>query len=364
MANPRVLKQQLCNILAHDSIHTWDFNDLTAENFAESQGVSNLIWSIYQKNTADTELENLLKIRFALHLRFRNALRQVLHVFEQNEVPVICIRGIALGPYYKEKLPLRPQSDIDLLFHPNTILQAKQILGNLGFKPSHNYPNVFVRGSIQLDLHTEPLGIERIKSWSHLTPLRADDFFNHATSRTLTGEKALITSTSIMLPYLCFHALKHSFERLIWMYDIALMTKHIEAEQTWDDLLKNILDFKLERPCYYALSYVKEHLNAPVPNNLLLAIRPKMGMVERKLHKRFMAHENIPYLAERLFSRMQPSFKHKIDFWRETIYPSYEVRAQIGGGTCVKCSFTRKRIKQLIIAAWAFTKEIFLVVRA
>jgi len=61
---------------------------------------------------------------------------------------------------------------------------------------------------------------------------------------------------------------------------------------------------------------------------------------------------------------MLPSFKHKLEFWRETIYPRQEIRAQVAGGGCVKCNFIRTRIKQVARAMWAFTKETVLTIRA
>jgi hypothetical protein len=62
---------------------------------------------------------------------------------------------------------------------------------------------------------------------------------------------------------------------------------------------------------------------------------------------------------------MQPDFRHRIEFWRETIYPRYEVREQVAAGSgCVKCNFTRKRLKQVFHAAWLLTKEGFSLLRA
>jgi hypothetical protein len=286
-----------------------------------------------------------------------------MQALNQANIPVIHMRGLSLAPFYQELIVYRPQSDIDLLFQPEDFLRAKQTLGEIGFAPDESYPNVFKRGSIQLDLHTEPLGIERIKSWSHLTPLRAKDFFEHAQPESLLGEQSLVVSPLIVLPYLSFHALKHSFERLIWLYDIALVAQSISKDDSWDQLLDYITQYKLERPCFYALSYVDKHLNSPVPSSLLSAIQPQMSFVERRIFKRFMQHENIPFLAERLFARMQPSLKHRLEFWRETIYPSYEVREQMSDGGCVKCTFIRTRLKQLGTAFFTLTKELFLMIR-
>lgn len=298
-------------------------------------------------------------------IRMRNTTARVLRAFNDASIPIICLRGLAVSETLYPHAYLRPHTDIDILFDAKHTLTAKQVAGNvLQFKPLSAYPMLFKQGDIPLDLHVEPIGTERIQSWKNLTPLCADDFFKYAEKGKLAGEEALLVSPRVMLPYLCFHALKHSFERLIWLYDVALLSQQVSKNNAWDQVLTGIREYHLERPCFYTLSYVKKHMQGSVPDHILNDICPNMGFVERRLFSRFMKHEMIPYLAERLFSRMLPSFKQRFEFWRETIYPRYEVRQQIAGGGCVKCNFIRTRLKQITKAAWAFGKEIFLIARA
>ncbi len=293
------------------------------------------------------------------HLRLSNVIQQILPAVTRAGGRVMVMRGRALGETVYVDPMMRPQSDIDLLIAPGNVIAVKQVLWDLGFRPDIDYPNIFQRGEIMLDTHTEPLGIERIHAWAHLTPLRSGDFFEHSEAGELCGQSALLLRPRVQLPYLCFHAMKHSFERLIWLCDIALLANQIEARGAWDEVLAGIREYRLERPCYYALAYVRRHLAASVPEELLASIRPKMGFVERGLFARHMDHQQIPYLAERLFARMQPDLKHRIEFWRETIYPSYEVRKQIAGCGCVKCNFIRKRLKQVLKGLWLFVREGF-----
>lgn len=294
----------------------------------------------------------------ANHIRLQHACSRILSALAQAGIPTICMRGLAvIERYYGDQGALRPVSDIDLLIDRERMLDAKQVLWDIGFRPDHAYRNIYMRGDLTVDLHYEPIGIERIRSWQHITSLRTSDFFECAEAGTLASAEALLLKPSVELPYLCFHALKHSFERLIWLYDIALMARSVDCEGKWDNVLKGIREHGLERPCFYALSYVKEHLCAPVPDIVLESIRPEMSRVERGLFRRHMAHEVIPYLAERLFARMQPDFRHRIEFWRETIYPRYEIRQQIAGTGCVRCNFIRKRLKQLLKGVWQFVRE-------
>ncbi len=359
-------RQRICGLLTGEldlSSKWWLQSGIWYEMWQE--GVAPLVWQRYSEQ-GDAELQQtvqqtlsegvrLHKLRF---MRQNHGLAQILRVLNEAEIPVICMRGRALAEHLYQPSFLRAASDIDLLYDERQSLMLKQLLhSRLGFSPAPKYPNLFVRGDLPVDLHSEPLGIERILAWEFLTPLRAPDFFKHAEWGKLAGEKALLVHPRVNLPYLCFHALKHSFERLLWLYDIALLANQVTQDDLWDEVFAGIAEYKLERPCYYALSYVSSHMAAAVPADKLAAIKPGMGYFERRLFNRFMNHEVIPYLAERLFSRMQPSLKHRLEFWRETIYPRLEIRQQIAGSGCTKCNFTRQRLKLIFRAIWPLKKE-------
>jgi len=365
-------RQRLCYILSGRS--TLDLKDYRNEELmarSMHEGIDALLLPMIEAIGSDeihAETRQAYRLRLrekqANYLRNNHVCAQVFEALNTADIPVICMRGLAVSSrLYGSSAHLRPQSDIDLLFQPEQMMDAKQVLWDIGFHPDHVYRNIFVRGDISLDLHDEPLGIGRIQAWQHLTPLRAPDFFVGTLHGELAGEPALLISNKIELAYLCFHAMKHSFERLIWLYDIALLAKKIDSDEAWAEVVAGIQQYALQRPCFYALSYVHEHLQAPVPKHVLDAIRPAMSFIERRLFNRFMHHEIIPFLAERMFARMMPDFKHRSEFWRETIYPRYEVRQQMANGGCVKCSFIRTRLKQLFKAFVGFMREGWLLLR-
>jgi len=367
-----LLKHRLCEIIADSTpMSDSDIDNSELLNLVVEEGVHGLIW---QKMVTASDLHlngdmsealsaRLHEIRLK-YLRMQHACGRILLSLDQAEIPVICMRGVAVAEkLYGDRAALRPISDIDLLLDESQMLDAKQTLWNIGFRPDVKYRNIYSRGDITIDLHHEPLGIERIQMWQYLTPLRIKHFLLHAETGELAGETARLLHSRVNLPYLCFHAMKHSFERLIWLYDIALLANEVSEQGGWEDVLAGIQEYQLERPCFYALSYVKRHLAAAVPDDLIESIRPEMGFVERSLFRRFMNHEAIPFLAERVFARMMPGFSHRIRFWRETIYPRYEVRAQMVETGCVKCNFIRKRLKQLLKAAWMFVREGFLLLK-
>lgn len=357
-------------ILGQKQISAEDMKDAGLFTVSHQEGVFGLLCHRLLHSQAGmdevskNQLQELLRQAQQQYLRLKHATAQVLSAMSRSGIEGVCMRGVAVAePLYAGQAALRPISDIDLLLDERRMMDAKQALWDIGFRPDEKYRNIYARGDIMIDLHHEPLGIERINAWQYLTPLRAGDFFRFSEEGELAGEKALVVHPRVLLPYLCFHALKHSFERLIWLYDIALLASRVDAAGQWDEVLAGIHEYRLDRPCFYALSYVNAHLGASVPDELLENIRPEMGFVERRLFARHMNHEVIPYLAERLFARMQPDFRHRMEFWRETIWPRYEVRAQMVQTGCVKCNFIRKRIKQLAKASWLFIKEGFSLLR-
>jgi len=365
---PNQLRQRLSELLCAQNILIGEnLNNFSLTQAAVDEGVDLLLWPDVSDARVDVDLTAVQarQKEYALwHLRMKNALRQVLVSLDAAAIPVMVLRGLSLSTTLYADAKQRPQSDIDLIFKPKHVLQAKQVLWDIGFRVDSVYANIFNRGDIQLDIHVEPLGIERIQSWTYLTPLRAADFFTHAQEGELLGEKALLVHARVNLPYLCFHAMKHSFERLIWLYDIALLSKQIEADGMWDEVLQGIQEYRLERPCFYALSYAQKYLGGTVPDDILDKLCPDMGWAERRLFAKHMNHEIVPYLAERVFARMQPDLRHRLRFWKETIYPRYEIREQMANGGCVKCSFIRKRLKQLLtFFAWPFRQALAILKR-
>ncbi|MDQ6950492.1 MAG: nucleotidyltransferase family protein [Mariprofundales bacterium] len=320
---------------------------------ARMEGVLALLWHQLVSKNIQLSPAIQLQIRDALREQtielgiIRHAANQALTTLDRAGIRVIMLRGLALAETLYPRASLRPQSDIDLLLNPVQMQPALIALGAIGFAPINSWqPHLLVRGDALIDLHDEPLGGDRIQAWRQLTPLSGNTFFAQAHHDGNT----LRIPDSLQIPWLCFHATKHSFERLIWLNDIALLANQISQNQTWDQAITTIHQLRLEHPCYFSLSYCVEQFNAEVPDEVLAAIRPAMDWRERALLQRHLTHEQIPFLAERLFARMLPRLRQRLAFWYETIIPRHEVREQIAAGGCVKCTFIRTRLRQLGLA--------------
>jgi hypothetical protein len=285
-------------------------------------------------------------------MRQRRSLAELLRAMRAAGIGCIVLRGAALAETLYDSPAHRPRTDLDLLVNETDVDAALAVVEGLGFRALPEHPQLLLRGDgTLLDLHIDPLDMDRIRAWADMTPLRTEDFFAEAAPGRLAGEEALLVADRLLMPWLCFHAMKHSFERLIWLWDIALLARRVEKREAWPEVLEGARRWRLERPCFYALAYARAHLGAPVPEAVLEVLRPRMGWRERALFGRVMAHETVPFLAERLFARMMPDARSRAAFWWETIVPREDVRRQIAGGEgCGRCRFIRKRLAQ----AWRF----------
>ena len=354
------LRAQYARVLAGGRLpcEAFDAPDFWTEAWQE--GVGALLWHAavsegWQPNAGQSEFaEFLLREQAAHALLLKNAAAEVLTLLDEEGVQAVMLRGRAVAESLYDRPNLRPQTDIDVLIREGDVERAEAALSAAGFRQAQKL--LFVRGQVLLDVHVEPLGIERIKSWAHLTPLRAADFFDAGESGEIAGAPALLVAPRVLLPYLCFHAMKHSFERLVWLWDIALLARRVHDDNDWDEVLQGITLLSLQRPCFYALRYAEAHLGASVPAGVLRAIHPGMGRGEQRLFDAFMRHEQIPFLAERVFARMQPDFRHRMAFWKETIWPAAEVRRQVHADPSFAGGAWVKRARQLARAASAILR--------
>jgi len=334
---------------------------------AMKEGLVAVLWHAIQGRQLSAGIKHLvaphLRECMAQTMRCRQVTGEVLEVAGRAEIPVLCLRGQAVAELLYEDAAMRPQTDVDILVHAADVHKLGEALRSLGFAPTPLYPMLYERGQVLLDTHTDIIGISRIASRASMTSLRSAEFFRYAKQGSLCGQSALLLESRVLLPYLCLHALKHSFDRLIWLWDIALLARRVEREEGWPAVIRGIRGYRLERPCFYALSYAHKYMDAPVPAALLRAMPPAMDWRETSLFARFMAHETVPYLAERLFARMMPDRKTRMAFWYETVFPKADVREQFAGaGDCPGCNFIRDRLKRLcgmFLLAWREARALF-----
>jgi hypothetical protein len=134
--------------------------------------------------------------------------------------------------------------------------------------------------------------------------LRADveAVFSRARPSNLAGAPLLLPSPTDRLLILCAHTVKHSFDRLIRLVDIA----ECWQARAWDlgALREQAIEEGTADALYFGLTAARARLGAGIPSGLLAPLRPFAGkLLETRPQHRRIARPSIVIgpLGDRLF---------------------------------------------------------------
>src|SRR5207244_11279390 len=177
---------------------------------------------------------------------------------------------------YRGQLGLRPLGDIDLLLRPSDLPSVIAWLRKRDYQPVSSSSPFFSRGVVSFDLHTEIVGSEWVGRKGRVFRLDPATLWREATPLEPDDPSTLVLSPVHLQLQLVVHALKHSYSRLIWLVDLALVL----ADAPWPTLLEQARASGTLRPLAYAVSVLDLLLGLEVP----AAVReelPPFGPLER-----------------------------------------------------------------------------------
>ena len=161
-------------------------------------------------------------------------LKHLLHAFDAAQIPVLLLKGPSLAHRLYGAASLRISSDLDLLVHKTDFAVSGRILHALGFVPDampDDYHQKWSRGPTVVELHFDvenPLAID----------FDIEGAWRSARLSQLAGQPAWHLAPEDELPYLCMHAVRHRFNRLSLILDIALALRHSGPESVWQPALR------------------------------------------------------------------------------------------------------------------------------
>ncbi len=183
-------------------------------------------------------------------IRMERQLGEILDAFQGEGVRTLVLRGPALGWSVYPNPALRPGSDLDLLVLPEQIIQARAILEHLGYKCLSKRFEVakdFFREEDFIHQKNPSNNLMVELHWVHweLNPFfRSDrdigieDLF----LRAWKVESSSLTFATLHPVDALIHAAIHLVMihnrdmRLIWIYDIALLARHLRIPEDWEVL--------------------------------------------------------------------------------------------------------------------------------
>ena len=184
-----------------------------------------------------TSLSGALRPRFliahARTLAHLDALEVAAEAFRIAEVPLLITQGAALlarGIYASAEE--RPMADADALVPPEAWHGVHDILAGAGFERLPDGRR-WLRGDGILDLHTAPLGMERIAARRTALPLDADLVWSRSESLSdgSLGVAASVPSRPMLYALGLAHLQKHSFNSLMWFVDLARLSAFMNPDE-------------------------------------------------------------------------------------------------------------------------------------
>ena len=160
------------------------------------------------------------------------ALREIVALLEQEQIPVIPIKGPLLARAAYGDLASRRFADLDLVVHRRDLDRARAILAERGFQPAIALPrdaeSVLLGADYHIALVDAEHGIVVELHWAliraGLSGLRDESWaWTHARDSTALGSPMRTLTTDATFVYLCVHGSKHLWSQLGWLCDVAAL---------------------------------------------------------------------------------------------------------------------------------------------
>lgn len=276
------------------------------------------------------ELERMYYQNLAKNMVFLKELDSILKYLNDNQIPIILLRGAAFLKTIYRDIGLRYFDDIDIFIKGNHYDKICKLLKKNGFTSLPFYPDRYLKDSLNIDLHTSLFNVSRIRSRAYAIKIKNEEIWKDA--RQINSHYPNILSLS---PYdniliLSLHSLKHSFAQLIWFVDMNEIINQNKDNLDWDKLLQRAELFNLTRPLYYSLFYLKKTMNSPIPD-FVFNKNMKWGYLEKRTLNLLIKNEKIERYGELLFIYGIPKKFHKLKYLFELLFPKPSVLSQVFG---------------------------------
>ncbi len=236
-------------------INDWD----RLVHLAEEEAVDGIVAAQLQELASEDSmpaeaLRQVIRGAFRRGGAFWSVVQSLRQDLAEQHLSAILLKGAALlDTVYGKRVHLRPLSDIDLLIRPSDESRMVRLLRRRGFVRDDPANLVFLRGPVAVDVHLDLIGAGRIRSRDLAYRLEASSLWDNSRRSSnqpphSSGGFRLLSPEHQFL-HLAVHGLKHSFCRLIWLVDLALVWREVRP----DHLLKQAEAWGMERPLSYCL---------------------------------------------------------------------------------------------------------------
>ena len=246
------------------------------------------------------------------HLLGVEQLCRVLAAFDDEGVPVLTLKGPALGEALYRDPGLRPFTDLDLLIRPADVARALSLLSALGYRHldvGHSLPYElawrhaasFLGGDhpdrLPIDLHWGLLDYPGI---APAPEIDLQEIWERAVKVEAWDQPAWGLCPEDLLIYLALHwGVHHAFSGLVWRLDLALLLRRYGGTLDWDAVTERARRWRVRGALYVALREIHEEFRVGPPPAFLARLRrggPRLAFLEWLSRRRGEQLERLDYL--------------------------------------------------------------------
>lgn len=285
-----------------------------------------------------TSLEQGYRTNAGRNLKLTSLLFRLLGVFNEANIPVLVIKGLALaGPLYGD-VALRRSGDVDVLIHPDQVQQAMELMCKMEgctTPPLDKFSfDVLMRTDNEMKIYLNDELVElqwRLAPMHALYPVHWEGLYAEAENVSMAGRGVPTLGTMEMLPYLCFHGTKHLWYRLFWLMDVAAWMRW-KQDWPWQEVLGRAHGRGHARSMFLGLALAHHLFGAPLPDGIhrILREHPIIGERVNMIRNMVMPQsgkEYEPAVSDFTWWKniywMSPSWRHRTMItWRYLFQPT------------------------------------------
>lgn len=217
--------------------------------------------------------------------------------FSARGITCIVLKGAALIALFPRYSADRVMDDIDLLFHPREIANARTVLTTLGYQPCTGDPCAWRHP----DTRVHPVPVDVTDELWYLRPRELDRAIAESIPLTIETEGSVTTARCLkpvdMYLHVAAHAAVHHGSREdTWLTDIGVMNTHWGELLATDEGKKKCTDCGLEYAIY---AYLSEGAAPGLYGMVVRSSSPRKGHILRFIC--LPLSRKVTYLARTLF---------------------------------------------------------------
>lgn len=259
------------------------------------QGVFPLVYTNLHAFAPDVVQEDVLgemqesyQIVVKRNLSMAVELLRLMRLFDEHKIDVVAHKGASLAVRAYGSLNLRMFSDIDLLIPQHQFYEIKALLCANGYRPRPSLPKQIEAANVrfQTDYNfTSQDGIFSIDlQWQIVStyftfPMNMQRLIARKQTVEVLKNDLPVLAIEDQLLALCVHGMKHCWERLSWVCDIAELVKRY-PDLDWTYLVDQAQQLGGMRMLLIGLQLAHNSLDASVPPQITSQILADQAVVD------------------------------------------------------------------------------------